>query len=97
MAAGAGTVGVPVNEGELIVAFKAKSESKEVILDVLLATVFVNDVILEVFEAIEFKAAVILEVLDAIDVGSVAIVAELTPPTELTVGNAAVPPKSFVN
>ena len=48
-------------------------------------------------KAISLVFVVILEVLDAIDVGSVAIVAELTPPTELTVGNAAVPPKSFVN
>jgi len=55
------------------------------------------EVILAVFEAIELNADVILEVLDAIDVGSVAMVDELTPPTELTVGNAAVPPKSFVN
>jgi hypothetical protein len=48
-------------------------------------------------EAISVFADVILEVFEATVVGSVAIVAELTPPTELTVGNAAVPPKSFVN
>jgi hypothetical protein len=40
---------------------------------------------------------VILEVFEAIKVGRVDIVDELMPPTLLTVGAAAVPPKSFVN
>ena len=40
---------------------------------------------------------VILAVFDAINVGKVVIVVELTPPTLFTVGNTAVPPKSFAN
>ena len=39
----------------------------------------------------------ILEVFDAIVVGNVDIVDELIPPTLLTVGKSAVPPKSLVN
>ena len=35
--------------------------------------------------------------LNAISLGIVEIVEELTPPTLLTVGKSAVPPKSFVN
>ena len=42
-------------------------------------------------------SAVILDVFAAIKVGSVEIVAELKPPTLFTVGDPAVPPKSFVN
>ena len=64
-----GAVGVPVNEGDAIVALNAISE------------VFV----------------VMLAVLDALEVGNVDIVDEKTPPTLLTVGKSAVPPKSFVN
>ena len=64
-----GAVGVPVSEGEFIVALNAIS----VILAVMLA----------VFEATE--------------VGKVEMVVELTPPTILTVGKSAVPPKSLVN
>ena len=81
-AAGAVTVGVPVNEGELIFAFKAISEFKLVMLEVLAAiefvfavrlavfdaTVFDNDVILEVFDAIEFVFAVTLAMLLAMSV-----------------------------
>ena len=64
-----GAVGVPVNEGDAIVALNAISE------------MFV----------------VMLAVLDAIVVGNADIVDELIPPTLLTVGKSAVPPKSFVN
>ena len=64
-----GAVGVPVNEGDAIVALNAISE------------IFV----------------VMLAVLDAIVVGNADIVDELIPPTLLTVGKSAVPPKSFVN
>jgi hypothetical protein len=76
-------VGVPVNDGEFMVALSAISD------------VFV--VILAVLAAIEIVLVVILEVLAATDVGNVAIVEELTPPTLFTVGKSAVPPKSFVN
>jgi len=62
-------VGIPVNEGDAIVALKAIS----VVFTVMLA------------------------VLDATEVGNVPIVIELTPPTLLTVGKSAVPPKSLVN
>ena len=64
-----GAVGIPVNEGDAIVALNAISE------------IFV----------------VMLAVLDAIVVGNADIVDELIPPTLLTVGKSAVPPKSFVN
>ncbi len=60
-AAGAGTVGVPVNEGELIVAFKAKSESKEVILAVFAAIEVVAEVILAVFEETVLDIEVVFE------------------------------------
>ena len=62
-------MGIPVNEGDAIVALKAIS----VVFTVMLA------------------------VLDATEVGNVPIVIELTPPTLLTVGKSAVPPKSLVN
>ena len=81
--AAVGAVGVPVNDGEFMVALSAIS-------DVLV-------VILSVLAAIEIVLAVILEVLAATDVGNVAMVVELTPPTLTTVGKSAVPPKSFVN
>ena len=48
-------------------------------------------------KAISLVFVVILDVLEAIKVGNVPIVEELTPPTVLTVGKSAVPPKSFVN
>ena len=38
-----------------------------------------------------------LEVFAETVVGKVAIVEELTPPTLLTTGEVAIPPKSFVN
>ena len=81
--AAVGAVGVPVNEGDAIVALKAISAIFVVILDVLAAMALVLDVILAVFAAI--------------DVGNVARVEELTPPTLFTVGKSAVPPKSLVN
>ena len=70
-----------------------------VILEVFEVTLVFNKaisavlaVILEVFEAIAAVFVVILEVLDAINVGSVVMVDEITPPTELmVVGNEAVP------
>ena len=86
-----------MNEGELIVAFNAKSVNIEVRLAVFEAIDVVFDVKLEVFEATEFVNEVILAVLAITDVGNVAIVEELTPPTLFTVGKSAVPPKSFVN
>ena len=48
-------------------------------------------------KAISEVFVVILEVFDAIAVGNVDIVDELIPPTLLTVGKSAVPPKSLVN
>ena len=62
-------VGVPVKDGELILAFNP-------ICAVL---------------------TVILAVFAAMEVGNAARVDELTPPTLVTVGKSAVPPKSFVN
>lgn len=61
LAAGAGTVGVPVNEGELMVAFKAKSEISEVMLAVLEAILPVADVILIVFEETVFEIEAVFE------------------------------------
>ena len=68
------------------------------------AMLFVFVVILAVLEltlvsnaAISFVFVVMLVVLEAINVGKVLIVEELIPPTVLTVGAVAVPPKSFVN
>ena len=52
---------------------------------------------LAAFVAISVVLAVILPVIEIILVGKVAIVAELTPPTEFTDGASAVPPKSLVN
>ena len=66
LAAGAGAVGVPVNEGELIFAFKATSELKDVILEVFDSIEFVLAVKLEVTELIFELNVVILDVLDAI-------------------------------
>lgn len=67
----------------MLAVFELVELVKDVILEVLLATEFVNDVMLAVF--------------DAIDVGKVAIVVELTPPTVFTDGEVAVPPKSPAN
>ena len=58
-AAGAGTVGVPVKDGELIFAFNAKSLVNEVILAVLDAIVDVTEVILAVFEETVFDIEVV--------------------------------------
>ena len=80
LAAGAGAVGVPVKEGELMFAFKATSELNdvilavfvamlvlaEVILAVLVTTEFVKEVMLAVFVEILAFALVMLEVFDAI-------------------------------
>jgi len=68
-----------------------------VILDVFAEMFEVFVEILAVFEAISFVFVVMLDVIEAILVGNVAIVAELTPPTVLTVGASAVPPKSLAN
>ena len=66
-------------------------------LAVFAAIAFVLLVMLAVLAAIAFVLLVILAVFDAINVGNVVIVVELTPPTLFTVGDAAEPPKSFVN
>ena len=127
-----GAVGVPVNEGDAIVALKAISLMFAVILEVfelilfvfvvtlasiavilavfaeilfvfvvifavLVAISFVLVAILVVLVVILLVLVVILAVLVAIKPGNVLIVAEFTPPTLLTVGKSAVPPKSFVN
>ena len=68
-----------------------------VMLAVFAVIALVLLVMLDVFEAIAFVLLVMLDVFEAINVGKVVIVVELTPPTLFTVGNAAVPPKSFVN
>ena len=93
-AAGDGTVGVPVKDGEFMVAFNAKSVNNAVILSVLDAIAVVFEV---VFDDSEFVKVVRLAVIEATEVGNVAIVVELTPPTLFTVGKSAVPPKSLVN
>ena len=123
--AAVGAVGVPVNDGDAIVArnnisavfvvilavfaaiafillvmlavFAAIALVLLVILAVLAAIVLVLLVILAVLAAITFVLLVMLAVFEAINVGNVVIVDELTPPTLFTVGNAAEPPKSFVN
>jgi hypothetical protein len=83
----------------------------EVILLVFAEILFVLLVMFEVFVAILVVFAVILAVLAftlvcneeifaefvATVEGKLAMVAELTPPTLFTVGDAAVPPKSFAN
>lgn len=75
-----------------------------VILEVAASTRFVKfaiadvlEVILVVAEEMRVSRFVILFVLAEIKAGKVPIVVELTPPTLLTVGAFAVPPKSFVN
>jgi hypothetical protein len=64
---------------------------------VFAAIAFVLLVMEAVFAAISVVLLVILAVFEAINVGNVVIVVELTPPTLLTVGNSAVPPRSLVN
>ena len=106
--AAVGAVGVPVNEGDAIVALKAISDIFDVILSVLdvifvsntdsaFCALAISEVILDVLAATEFVNEVILDVFAATDVGNVEIIDELTPPTLFTVGESAVPPKSFVN
>jgi len=83
----------------------------EVILLVFAAILFVLVVMFEVFVAMLFVFAVILavfaftlvcnevifaEFVATVD-GKLAMVAELTPPTLFTVGDAAVPPKSLAS
>ena len=68
-----------------------------VMLAVFAAIAFVLLVIEAVLAAILVVLLVMLAVFEAIKVGNVAIVEELTPPTLFTVGNAADPPRSFVN
>jgi hypothetical protein len=87
---GVGAVGVPVKDGDAIVALNAISLVFVVMLAVLAVILFVLVVTLA-------SIAVILFVFDTILVGKVAIVAELTPPTVFTLGASAVPPKSFAN
>jgi hypothetical protein len=69
--AAVGAVGVPVKEGDAIVARNN------------ISAVFA--VMLVVFDAIELVLLVMLVVLEAIKVGKVPMVVELTPPTELIV------------
>ena len=64
-AAAVGAVGVPVNEGEAIVALKAISEIFVVILKVFEAIKFVLFVILVVFAAIAFVLVVMFALLAA--------------------------------
>jgi hypothetical protein len=68
-----------------------------VLLEVALEIDVLSDVILKVFAVTLVSKLVMLDVLAAILVENVPIVAELTPPTLLTIGAVAVPPKSFVN
>ena len=65
-AAGVGAVGVPVKDGEAIVALNAMSLVFVVMLAVFAVTLVSNEVILAVFEATFVCNAVILEVFDAI-------------------------------
>ena len=97
--AAVGVVGLPVKEGEAMVALNKIASVLAVILDVfadialvLLVIldvfadiVFVLLVILAVLADIELVLLVILAVLAAINVGSVPIVVELIPPTLLIV------------
>ena len=95
--AAVGAVGVPVNEGEAMVALSNISAVFAVILAVFALIAVVLLVILAVLALMAVVLLVILAVLEAINVGNVVIVVELTPPTLFTVGKSAVPPKSFVN
>ena len=106
-----GAVGVPVNDGDAIVARNNMAAVFAVMLDVfaLMAVVLlvmlavlavialVLLVILEVLALIAVVLPVILKVFEAINDGNVVIVDEFTPPTLFTVGKSAVPPKSFAN
>lgn len=62
--AGAGTVGVPVKDGEFIFAFKLRSDIKEVILAVFDSIEPEIDVILAVFAAVTPVTEVILAVFE---------------------------------
>ena len=68
-----------------------------VIFAALVAISFVLAVILAVLVETVELSAVMLAVFAETVVGKVAIVEELTPPTLITIGAVAVPPKSFVN
>jgi hypothetical protein len=83
--AAVGAVGVPVKEGEAIVALNKIFAVLVDILAVFDAIEFVLLVILDVFDAIALVLLVMLAVFAAIKVGSVAMVDELTPPTLFTV------------
>ena len=95
--AAVGAVGVPVNDGDAIVARNNISAMFVVMLEVFALMAVVLLVILAVLALMEFVLLVILKVLEAIKVGNVVIVDEFTPPTLFTVGKSAVPPKSFAN
>jgi hypothetical protein len=95
--AAVGAVGVPVNDGDAMVARNNISAMFVVILAVLALMAFVLLVMLAVLALMAFVLLVILKVLEAIRVGNVVIVDEFTPPTLFTVGKSAVPPKSFAN
>ncbi len=72
-AAAVGAVGVPVKDGEAMVALNAISFVLVVILVVFAATLVSREVILEVLEAILFVFVVILEVLD-VTLASIAVI-----------------------
>ena len=92
VAKGVGAVGVPVNDGDAIVALSNMSAVLLVILAVFAVIAFVLLVILAVFAVIAFVLLVMFAVFDAINVGKDAIVDELTPPTLLVVAvNVPVP------
>ena len=95
--AAVGAVGVPVNDGDAIVARNNISAMFVVILEVFALMAVVLLVILEVLALIAVVLLVILKVFEAINDGNVVIVDEFTPPTLFTVGKSAVPPKSFVS
>ena len=106
-----GAVGVPVNDGEAMVArnnisamfvvmlevFALMAVVLLVMLAVLAVIALILLVILEVLALIAVVLLVILNVFEAINDGNVVIVDESTPPTLFTVGKSAVPPKSFAN
>ena len=81
--AAVGAVGVPVNDGDAIIALNNISA----VLAVMLAVLALMAVVL----------LEILAVFAEIKVGNVVMVDEITPPTLFTTGKSAVPPKSFVS
>ena len=83
--AAVGAVGVPVNDGDAIVALNNISAVFAVMLAVFDAIAVVLLVILAVLAAIALVLLVMLNVFEAINVGNVAIVVELTPPILLVV------------